>query len=378
PRNLRAGSTVWKVTRPDWRLSLRPHLTVAGSGPVRLFLCDQTAQVVDGQHWIHEADCLLYHESDTDLRITLPKGAHLVEAAVDGQPSTSTQPQTGAVRVSLAGRWGVRRLRLRWRFDEQDEPLDRPRLDRPRLADITDGPSLWTVYAPADFLVNSGAEASQAASADAAEADLTRARAELELSGVLAQGLPLDRARFTQQLRASQERFAWCCAQADRHGRATPARTSELARLRQGNRRLAESRGFERLREQAEQAVERQEIASLPAVPRASGFPSRWTGPSEAAPPALHLVARNIEQHEQAIALSAVLIVALSLVGIAWHVPGTDTWARRLWPEQLALVGLIGWFFAPAAWVFLLLLLAGMVGRLAQIGMQLWGMVRLK
>lgn len=323
PARFRRGGHVWRVAQPGWRLRLRPHLTVAGPSSVRLFLCDQTARLVNGVRWIHDASCLVYHETDTDLQVQLPRGAHAIEVSVDERSIPAVELESDVVHVNLAGHQGVRRVRLQWQFDTRDESLERPNLERPRFRDVTDGPSLWTVYLPGNYSVYDEPGSSQAAKSTSADADLSRAAAELELSGVLAQGLSLNAELFSRRLLASQERFAWYCRQASRHLHASGDPGIPVQRLRERDRRLAEAEGFQRLRLEAEANLDRVATAAAPAGavdgyawPGVQGMPQRWTGPSEAAAPALQLVPRSVEQRQRALAYSCLLIIALAGIGI--------------------------------------------------------------
>src|SRR5207249_3344071 len=62
----RTGGPSWKVIAPEWRLGLVQRSRPTEARPTHVFLADQTAAVVDGQHWLHETVLWLQHEANTD------------------------------------------------------------------------------------------------------------------------------------------------------------------------------------------------------------------------------------------------------------------------------------------------------------------------
>src|SRR5207249_1493117 len=137
---------------------LLPRPRPAGEAPVRVALTERVSAVVDGRRWVHEAVLWLSHEANTDLDIALPEGARVLGVTVDGLPVTPLQASADRLAVPLPGAGGARRVRLRWAFDPEAEPLDRPLLQRPRLHDAADGPVVWTVHVPAAYATSLGPE----------------------------------------------------------------------------------------------------------------------------------------------------------------------------------------------------------------------------
>ena len=73
---IRRTGTAWQVRTDDWRLRVVPRAQVHAFNTSQVLLADHSAAVVDGQRWLHRATFWIYHESDSDLRIDLPRGAH--------------------------------------------------------------------------------------------------------------------------------------------------------------------------------------------------------------------------------------------------------------------------------------------------------------
>ena len=157
-RLLAEGGALWKVAGADWGLRLLPRRRPEGAAPVRVALTERASAVVDGKHWAHEAVVWLYHEANTDLNVSLPQGARVLGVTVDGLAVTPLQASEESLWVPLPGAAGARRVRLRWAFDPDSEPLDRPRLQRPRLRGAADGPVVWTVHVPTGYAASLGSE----------------------------------------------------------------------------------------------------------------------------------------------------------------------------------------------------------------------------
>src|SRR5262249_40962425 len=116
----------------------------------------------------------------------------------------------------------IHRIGLGWIYEEGRESLDRPNLAQPALhtqsAAVVAAASLWTVQVPAAFRVSRlNSRSGQAQPSSALGQGLHRAAAPLELSKLLARRWPggSDDADAVQQLRESQELFAWYCRQAE-------------------------------------------------------------------------------------------------------------------------------------------------------------------
>ena len=157
---------------------------------MRVALTERALAVVDGRHWVHEEVLWLYHEANTDLNVALPPGARVLGVTVDGLAVTRLQASEDSLWVPLPGAAGACRVRLRWAYDPDAEALDRPRLQRPRPRDATDGPVVWTVHVPAEYATSPGAGGGARAGGAVGPAaiDLARAEAQYLLSAALVEG----------------------------------------------------------------------------------------------------------------------------------------------------------------------------------------------
>jgi hypothetical protein len=152
-----------------------------------------------------------------------------------------------------------------------------------------------------------------------------------------------------------------------------------LEQIREANRQLANKYGFESVRAQAEKQNAPGLAISIPegangtaemdtAVLDERGTPSYWQVESDSAIPRLRLVGLNVQATWQALGYSGLLVVlALS----AWIVSYSSKFVRlaqALWPEEIALVGLVAWQALGAHVVFALLALLGLSIRLWHLG----------
>lgn len=396
------GGTLWKVEDGGWGLRLLPRRRPAGAA-VRVALTERASAVVDGRHWAHEAVVWLYHEANTDLNVALPEGARVLGVTVDGLAVTPLQATAEGLWLPLPGAAGARCVRLRWAFDPQAEPLDRPRLQRPQLPGADEGPVAWTVQVPADYAASFPADEPRGRTVPSGPAalDLARAEAQYRLSASLAEGAGAAPAA----LALAQRRFYQFCRYAESgrlltgHGAGGANLRGQgfdeaLRELKEKNRQLADKHKFEELRAKAErEAAEAGPLALVPAAPDdlpelagvgmvqapgprgdplpERGTPLRWqTGP-EADAPRLLLTPRGEQQAKRAAGASLLLAVLLVLVWALAHFPGVLAWVRAFWPEQVALLGCLGWQTYGPALPLLLLIVLGVSARLLFLGRRL-------
>jgi hypothetical protein len=401
------GGTLWKVEGAGWALRLRPRRRPDGSA-VRVALTEYTAAVVDGRRWAHEAVVWLYHEANTDLNVSLPEGARVLGVTVDGLAVTPLQASAEGLWVPLPGAAGARRVRLRWAFDPESEPLDRPRLQRPQLHGADDdGPVAWTVHVPAEYAASFPGDGphGRVLPSGPAALDLARAEAQYRLSASLAEGASAP----PTALALTQRRFYRFCRYVESgrlltgHG-AGPANwqgqgfDEALQELKEKNRELARQHKFEKLRERAEQDA----AAAAPAAPEPAapdnvpelagvgmvqapgprgdplperGTPLRWqTGPKADAP-SLLLTPLAERQAKRAAGASLLLAVLLVLAWALAHFPGVLAWVRAFWPEQVALLGCLGWQTYGPALPLLFLIVLGVTARPLFLGRRLLALV---
>jgi hypothetical protein len=404
----RATAPVWQVTADDWDLRLLPRARPAGAASVRVVLTEQASAVVDGRHWLHQTTYWLYKEFNSDLQVVLPSNARLLAVTLDDRPVATPRPEGGRLWLSLPGSAAAHRLRLRWRFNDNAETLERPLLTPPRLQGVVAGPVLWTVEIPAGYQLGAdknGTSAGAAVPACAAGQDLRRAGAQFQLSELLA-----GRARPSgadAALALAQKRFYHYCRYAEHDlernstGEVGPDGHSLrdwLQALLDQNKELAHKRGFEALRVEAERQARKGAYRSLPVAvaepdeahagdttPLAMwtgdampdhGTPAYWHGDANDAPPALVLTPARAQQTRQALGGSLVVVVLLLSAWLMAQFPGIRAWARMLWPEQMALLGCLVWQLFGLNLLVLFLVLLGVCARLVYLGQGLLRWVR--
>jgi hypothetical protein len=400
----------WRAAAGAWGLRMVPR-TRAATAPVQVFVTEQAVALADGRHWVHAATWWLFHEASTDLNVTLPPGATVLAAAVDGVEVTPWQPEPGAgsLWLPLPGGTGARCVQLRWQFPGEGTALDRPNLEQPRLEGVAGGPAVWTVQVPAGYTAAPlpgsgeapGSEAARPASRGALE--LRRAEAQLRLSEALArQGQGRGEA-FAAQLAAAQRRFYQFSHQAE-HWLA-PAAEPVTDAGPEGQslsdwRQQLEERNNELVKDfpgvaavQAEARRQSRAGAVLPApVPGGAeegmtpayaglaagrpagdlgegfaerGTPLYWqTADAGAAAPELRLTAVRAQQLKRALAASLLLGALLLGTWLLSYVPGIVPWLRALWPEQVALLGGLGWLTTGLNLLVIFVLVLGVCGRL--------------
>lgn len=391
----RAGGSAWRVTAPDWRLRLVTRERPEGPAPLRILLTERSAAVADGRRWLHEAAFWLWHEANADLTVALPAPADFVAASVDGAEVTATQPEPGRLWLPLPRRTGLLRVRLRWRYAEA-EPLDRPNLGRVQAGGEAAGPVLWTVAVPPGWEA-AGGNLQAGAGADAARA-LYRAAALLAFSRQRAEGGRGP--AVAESLAAAQDDFYRCCRDAGHvldlagAGAMVPGPGGQglrewLRELLAENREWASRAGWEEVRA----AAERHAREGEPPAARADRPASPAAGP---APPALDPTDRGTPLFGQLTADSpppqlrlgpaaqpwdAAFLLAggqwLAVAAVVWGLTLFPTWAARLrpfWPEQIALLGLLGWHLAGPTLAVLFLLVLGAVGRLVVLASRAGGL----
>jgi hypothetical protein len=377
---VRRGGQAWRVRQDGWQLKLTP-VGAPAAPPVQVVLAEQEAAVLDGRRWAHQATYTLFARGGAELHLTLPRGAKLLLATVDGRPETPRQPEPERLWLSLQAGDGVRVLRLRWAYEGNAESLGGPRLQTPVFKDLTAPPVLWTVQAPPGWRLRPGTEPGQAPPAGAAAVALTRAEAQLRLSALLAEFWQTDEAA-SRALLAAQRRFAWHCRVAAyrlaQEGAAAVGRGPKgqgladwLEELRGQNGQLARQLGFDHFRVQGEKeavagAGTGEQAPPGGAAPLAladRGTPHSWQGTAAAAPRP-RLAAAAAEQTRLTLGASLLLVAALAAVWLLAYFRRVAAALRHLLPEQLVLVAAAGWLVFGVSLVAVLLLVVGVGARL--------------
>jgi hypothetical protein len=366
---LAKSRTAWRVVGPDWRLNLAPRDAAAAAAPIEVYLADCRAALADGRRWLHEAVYWLRHEANTDLNLTFPADAEVLSVTIDDEDTAPLQSEPRRLWLPLAGRPVVCRVRVRWRYAAGDPA--RPEFDPPVVQGAAAGPALWTVLVPPGWAAEGGASGLLPGLREAAAVARQRAEAQYHISAALAQRLA--EGAGAEPLAAAQRRFYAECRRAkaawDVGGNGAawgPARSPQdpVQALLDRNKELAAARGFEALRAEAEKAAEAGGAApeARPAW-EAEGVPLYARADAGAAAPTLTLTPEEDRRAREVWPASAAWLGLLALVGLLALSPSVMAWARALWPEQVGLVGLLGWWAAGATIVVLVLLLLAAAGR---------------
>lgn len=240
---IRRAGMAWAVQSPHWRLGLQlAQAPVAGGA--RVLSVEETA-TLRARKWLHAATFLLFQEAAADLPVALPAGASVMSVQLDGKEAQEAL-RAGRLTLPTDGLPRVRTVRLEWRWDE--EPTEIPRLGRPRLGS-EEHATLLTVDTPPGLRVESPSGEPPLA---AAEIELQRAEAQLELSLLLAnyaRSRGAGASRAEDQLASAQARFYRHCRRAQGGAADSPPRIHEL---KTRNRELAQKHGFEATQRAAE------------------------------------------------------------------------------------------------------------------------------
>ncbi len=358
----RNNGQAWRVGDAEWQVRLLPQLRVLQPTPARLYLLEQWAAAKDGRRWLHEARCWLHHEAHADLAIDFAAPVRVFAVAIDGVEGTPLQPSPTRLWLPLPSQAGVRCIHFRWLYDPP-EPLDRPNLTPPQLVGAVKGPTVWTVTVPPGWqAVLTGAANWQGATREAALA-LWRADVQLHISQDLAKERRDNVA--SSALAAAQQRFTLYCRHAQQAldlgagGAAGPQNhslTDWLAELQANNRLLKPE-----IRNAKSELDKGGPDCSLRIsdFEKSAGIPTSGQVLPGAEPPTFQLISRERQQIRQALAASGQWLGALAILWILSTWPFLSARLHLFWPEQIALLGAIGWHLAgPTVLVLGLLLIA--------------------
>ncbi len=391
----RTGGESWRcLPGAQWQLRLLPRPQTSEPARVRVFLLEQSAAVVDGLRWMHEARFWLWHEGQTDLNLAFPAPVRVLTAAVDDAEAAPLQPDPSHLWLPLPGRTGMRCIRVRWMYNNA-EPLEQPKLDPPTVKDALMGTSLWSLRIPIGWEIQGTPPGDLGeGAARMGTSALYRAEAQLHLSEEICKH---GRDNVTSApLSASQRRFALYCRQARRalavganrdsvRGANGQTLAEWLRKLQADNRELADQNGFEDVRAEAERQTEAGELVetfqsdedagvarftepgdrsgSFHPLPR-QGTPISWHSRPGAELPELRLIARDQRQTRQALVSSVQWLGLLAAVWVLSFLPSVLTRLHPFWPEQIALLGALGLYLEGLTLIVLILLLSALGGRI--------------
>jgi hypothetical protein len=353
----RTGSA-WQITRDDAQVKLVQR-SLASAPPIQVLLSEQESALGAGQRWVHQAHLLVFARRGADLHLTLPAGARLLSLSLDEIPVTPRQPAHDHCWLPLAGPAGQHSVRLRWIYDA-GEALERPNLAAPAVKGAAATDSVGVIRVPAGL--------DPADTTPSVDIVVHRALAQMNLSKLLGERLlagTLSPAGL--ELLQAQQRFFSYCRHADYLAGKTgrPAHWLEkVKKLRRENSDHARQFAFEKTKIQAEEKTAVPDTAGasgLFGLP-GDGLPAYWRQ-NRPAPPVLALTSRINEQAKQALLASeAFLLVLVAFLALSCfpHLAGR---LAVLWPEQLILLGWLGWTSLGASLVGALLVATGVSAR---------------
>jgi hypothetical protein len=425
-KRLPSGCQLWQVEGEDWDLQVLPRQRARATGAVRVLLTERRSAVVAPDHWAHQALYWVAHGANTDLDISLPAGAQLLGVAVDGMAVTPLQIVPERLWLPLPGLSGVLCLCLCWTYKPGTEMLEQPRLEGPEFPALIEGPVVWTVQVPAGYsatLRNPKSEIRNPKSEigfgisnfefrisnfelGMPALDLARAEAEHRMTAALVEqvreGLPsASRLTLVQRRFYQYCRWAECGLASARSSSQTSLQgqelEAELQDLLKRNVALAQKSGLEAERAEAEQRVRTltvpvlagpEEVSNLaavsilqPAGPRGElvpryGVPLCWQALAGSETPSLSLQPQGVLQAKRALGVSVLLGVLLVGVWSLACFPVAYTWLRAFWPEQVILLGSVGWLTWGRNTLVLTLFVIGVVARVVLLCR--WGIARLR
>jgi hypothetical protein len=284
----------------------------------------------------------------------------------------------------LPGSPGVRCIYLRWLYQEP-EPLQRPNLTPPQVADALPGTTLWTVIVPGGWEMARGSTSTRhlgSGPARQAALALYRAQAQLQIRQQLAK--QRSDSAVSAALSDAQQRFQRYCVDArqaldlgaDRRGITGPQGQSLsqwLSALQERNRSVQSEQGEDKARDtEARRQGGKEKKAEvdvsvspclLVSLSETSGTPMSWHSSPDGQLLELRLTPRESQRTRQALAASGQWLGGLVVVWLLSFVPLLLMRLRMFWPEQIALVGVIGWHVEGLTLVVLLLLAAAACAR---------------
>ena len=370
----RAGGTAWQVRADDWRLRLTPRGPAIGS-PVQLFLAEYEAAASDRQRWLHRATYRLAHEGGADLVLSLREGARILGVSVNGTPAPPLlQPGGNRLWLPLPGGPGQQTVEVLWTYAAGSETIDQPILEPPLLEGMIPKAVVWKIQVPPGYQVRS--DPSQAGSA--ACLDLSRAQAMLQFMTWISDQPAADATRaaafatadasFERHLRFAEYRLNLDNAGSDMGGRAL---LTWLAGLRQQRSDLESQPAVRSLLEANKERPAREDAVTvrLGLAAFEEGRPAYWYGGSATGVPPLRLVSEETGRLRQTATLSVLLV---GLLFASWVL--ATIFGAVAWPEQLALLGLLGVliFGGGLGLVFLILPAIWLLVRLTHLLLHVW------
>jgi hypothetical protein len=101
------------------------------------------------------------------------------------------------------------------------------------------------------------------------------------------------------------------------------------------------------------------------------GTPLYWQTGAGAAAPSVVLTAERERQLKRTVGGSLLLVVLLLTAWALAQLPGVLAWVRAFWPEELALLGCLGWQTYGPALPLIALIVLGVAARALFLGQRL-------
>jgi hypothetical protein len=387
---VKRGERVWHVDGPEWQMLLSAQMRERILTPVRIYLMEHWAAAADGQHWLHEARCWLSHEAHANLTLDFAAPVRVLSASLDAHEATppseirtrKTAPDKSVwdfgfrssdankrVWLPLPAQPGIRCVRLRWMYDSP-EPLDRPNLTAATVAGAAPTPVLWTVVVPRGWQAPLDGLSGRNESVREAEQALWRAEAQLRICRDLIKERQDNVISAT--LAVAQQRFEQYCHHARRAidldadvGNFVGPQGQGLSSLLEdleANNRLFKS---EIRNPKTEVPLSDSAIGIRGSDFEAGGGPLvSWRALPGEEPLVLQLTSCEKYEIRRALISSSKLLGVLVAVWLLSVLPSFRTRLYLFWPEQIALIGILGWHLAGLTTIVLGLLFLAAVSRI--------------
>jgi hypothetical protein len=366
-----SGGQTWRIAGSEWQMRLLPKARTLEPTPIRVYLLEHSAAVVDGKRWLHEARCWLSHEAHADLNLVFPTPVRVLSASVDTALVTPLQAGSARVWIPLPGRPGVRFVRLRW-FNDPPEPLDRPKLIPPQLADAVKGPILGTVIVPAGWQIAGNPPPGLWSAGPTREAALALWHAEAQWR--ISQDLVKQRREreVVTSLAAAQRSFNLYCRHA-RHALDLGADQNAVAGPQGQNLAgwLEDMQARNRSLKIPDRNAQTETSSSASTLglrildsDTGGGMPISWQALPNAEPLKLTLISHKSQEFRHSLIATGQWLGCLVVVWLLAFLPILPVRLRLLWPEQIALLGLLGWHLSGLTSIVVALLLIAGCGRI--------------
>ncbi|MFO0926405.1 MAG: hypothetical protein U0736_05115 [Gemmataceae bacterium] len=389
PDGVAAGTRAWHTRSDYWDLRVVPR-EPAGPARLQMLLTEVRSVVPDAGGWLHQARLWVDQEGATELRAFWRADVEVTAATVDGAAVPVGDRVTRYLVLPGSGRPGVRCVTLRYRHRGGSETLYNPDLYYPHIDGARGGPVVWTVDVPPGWELGGAAGGVRLGAGATARATIELHRATVALArlrGLAAAArtfrpadLPANGSVEAALTQTQQQltRSCWLAelalsAGADAQqplgpgGETLPA---WLASLRRQNRAVCEEHDLTELIEEASKG--RLQPPADPEEPGGPGVAYRWqVDYSPTAPPRdrgnltlqVALAPTAARQTQAAVVFSGqwlFLLVGVWALTLTAAVRGV---LRVLWPEELALLGLVGWQLAGPTVVVLALIMVAAIAR---------------